>query len=170
MRAIDYIDQRGAIREHLTTRAGVAAGSPTRTLCGLKLERRQLQVAAGNPRCTRCEEIARRGRPREVYGERYGEAFTAERGLVFVNGEPALSARGDQLVARPFVELTCQRCGGVKVYMPTVLASRFEQALGRRMFWFTGDPWLECPNYCAACAPFGPLPSHQQALAETWPD
>ena len=49
--SVDRIDTKGNIREHLRSLA-----EPERTLCGLPLE--NIQKAAGNARCSRCERLS----------------------------------------------------------------------------------------------------------------
>lgn len=83
-------------------------------------------------------------------------SFTVIGGLVHVEGKPVLCALGKPVRYRATAQVSCQRCGKRQVDVPTEIRTRFEPALGRRMYWHgiaagVSTRWLRCDE-CRAMA------------------
>ena len=71
-------------------------------------------------------------------------AFAVVGGIVHVNGEPAIDAKGKPLKHRPTCLVMCQGCKKNQFDAPTEVRVRFEPALGRRMYFHgTALSWFE---------------------------
>jgi hypothetical protein len=81
------------------------------------------------------DQLAAAAHHRIVSDEYPVDGFELRDGLVFVNGEPALDAKGHPVRRRETTLAACQRCGRSTVTVPLRINTRFEPALGRRMYF-----------------------------------
>ncbi len=74
------------------------------------------------------------------------------RGHVLVQGRPALKNTGAPLVHQETVDVPCQRRCGRNATVPVELDGRYEEVLGRWMYWWAiaGD-WQPMAVRCGEC-------------------
>lgn len=73
-------------------------------------------------------------------------------GYVLVDGQRVLNGQRKQVFARPTTEVVCQHCRDAVVTRRNALWRRWEESLGRHMYWISTALDEPVALYCARCS------------------